>query len=185
MAALIPSVLSLAQGLGQTPECQNVTRTNDNGTNETTLEPMTIVPNYSVSLYFILMFALLIISTSSFTFLNYSALAKRCRKSGAISSLPKEIIKQKTPPDSEESFDLKNEDSSESLANNTTSVNDEEPEKLVRTSSQRREEFLLQTYIFFLSFICYGVLPGLQTYSTLPYGNDVFNYAVNLSMYFN
>lgn len=28
---------------------------------------------------------------------------------------------------------------------------------------------------------CYGVLPGLQSYSTLPYGNDIFNYAVNLS----
>ena len=46
---------------------------------------------------------------------------------------------------------------------------------------ERREISTLLTLIFMLSFICYGVLPGLQPYSTLPYGNDIYNYAVNLS----
>ena len=49
LAALIPSVLSLIQGLGHDPGCFNQT---DPLTNLTQLFPGTIIPNYSVRVSF-------------------------------------------------------------------------------------------------------------------------------------
>ena len=84
LAALVPSVISLMQGLGQTPPCHNVTTTDANNQSVTKLTPMDITPNFSVSLYFVFMFGLLCVSTISFTLLNFSRLAKRERKRLAI-----------------------------------------------------------------------------------------------------
>jgi hypothetical protein len=75
LAALLPSILSLSQGLGKDPGCHNVT----NG-NVTKLDPMPINPNYSVQVYFILIFILLGISTLAFSCLHFSPLAIRERK---------------------------------------------------------------------------------------------------------
>lgn len=36
---------------------------------------------------------------------------------------------------------------------------------------------------FTVSFILYGIFPGIQSYSTLPYGSQVYSYSVNLSNY--
>jgi hypothetical protein len=76
LAALIPSSLSLLQGLGQNPGCHNVTKDD----NTTELQPLPIVPNFSAQVYFILMFLLLCISTLGFSLLHFSPIARRARK---------------------------------------------------------------------------------------------------------
>jgi hypothetical protein len=50
-----------------------------------------------------------------------------------------------------------------------------------QAKKDRNEKILLYTMTILIAFLCYGTLPGLQSYSTLPYGNNVFNLAVNLS----
>lgn len=178
--------MSLAQGLGQTLPCQNVTVFNEtSNTSTTSLVPGVVVPNFSVKIYFLMMFVLLLISTSSFTFLNLSKTAGRARKQNAISNR----VEKRVNPAFEKS------ENKESICSNSTLVSDlsadgNSENKPVHTGDlsfrsysieEKREMIILLSLIFMLSFGNYGVLPGLQTYSTLPYGNDIFNYAVNLS----
>lgn len=202
LAALVPSSLALAQGLGQNPGCHNVTRL-VNGTNVTTTEAIPIVPNYSVQVYFLLMFTLLVISTLSFSFLHFSSTAISARKSYAISS-PFLVNNQRTPknrinnnPVFDASISSNDSNTKQSICSNQTLIsnspetpkNSESEQHIVRSYAQysvqeKREITTLLTLVFMLSFICYGVLPGLQSYSTLPYGNDIYNYSVNFSFIF-
>ena len=170
LAALIPSVLSLAQGATQEAICQNETFFNEtSNANYTNLVPFPIQPNYPVSTFFILMFILLVVSTASFTYLNYSKYAIKHRKQNAIGTkrllqtAPYLAVNQKN----DECIEIKN-----FIEENKTDSN---------TNEIKREKIILFLYIFMISFLAYGFLPGLQTYSTLPYGNHVFNLAVNLS----
>lgn len=184
LAALIPSVLSLLQGLGQDPGCYNFT---DPDTNKTELVPNTIVPNYSVQLYFFLMFGLLCISTTSFSLLNFSKNVLKYRKPKTLNDdikedflnkNSKEVSPSTTISDSPKqlSLDLK------SSSSNPDEINDSQmplnqshatSSLYVEVSNGSREVYILLTYTIFLSFFCYGVLPGLQSYSTLPYGNFI------------
>ena len=72
---------------------------------------------------------------------------------------------------------------------NKNKIDEEEETKfkaeycIKQAKEERKEKIILYTIIFWVSFICYGALPGLQSYSTLPYGNNVFNLSVNLSNY--
>lgn len=200
LAALVPSTIALAQGLGQNPGCHNVTTANG-----THLEPIQIKPNFSVQVYFLLMFVLLIISASSFTFLNFSKVAIRSRKPDSISS---KINKRVNPANFGESLIDGESSNKESICSNVTLTSDlstdmspeskrpidsvhEKPQVIndrraenVHTQEEKKEMFILFFLVFMLSFTCYGVLPGLQSYSTLPYGNDIYNYSVNLSFIF-
>jgi len=175
--------LALAQGLGKNPGCHNVSVFNKT-TNETEykLEPIPIVPNYSVQVYFLLMFLLLVISTSSFSFLNFSKIAIRARKPNAISNKHRIQIN----PSFEESLISDREKVSVSsegtLASNSDSPSEDRPLYQLNRD-EKREIVILLSVIFMLSFICYGVLPGLQPYSTLPYGNNIYNYSVNFSKF--
>ena len=36
--------------------------------------------------------------------------------------------------------------------------------------SERNEKIVLYSYFFIIAFLYYGFLPGIQSYSTLPYG---------------
>lgn len=194
LAALIPSVLSLIQGLGQDPGCYNYT---DPVTNTTELTPITIVPTYSVQLYFLFMFGLLCISTTSFSLLNFSAIAIRNRKPKTLNdnhkehSLTdensKEVSSTSSISDTSKNQELEEVESSPTKAKTANSelISDSQvplnqssitsSDNNVEVSSGSREEVILLTFTFFLSFFCYGVLPGLQSYSTLPYGNRLFN----------
>jgi len=118
------------------------------------------------------MFLLLVISISSFSLLNFSQTAIRVRKTTAISSLDSSK-KKKISPTSEDPFKFKTEPnkpyttSKNELIQNSTVINNID---FVQAQKDKMEKIILLTYIFWLSFICYGVLPGLQSYSTLPYG---------------
>ena len=55
------------------------------------------------------------------------------------------------------------------------------PPKLKLKQSESCEVATLLSMVFTTSFIGYGLIPGLQTFSVLPYGARPFNLAVNLS----
>lgn len=177
LAALVPSVLSLIQGLGQNPPCTNVT---DPTTNTTQLVPGAIVPVYSVQLYFFFMFGILCVSTSAFSMLAFSPYVRPYRKGEHETNRPSPTSpnhsKSSSPPINSEaklrledsttsSYDLIN-DTQAPLNYNVSPVNSPVP-----FTSGFKEKFILLSYTVLLSFFCYGVLPGLQSYSTLPYGN--------------
>lgn len=189
LAALIPSVLSLIQGLGQDPGCYNYTNPD---TNETELVPIDIIPTYSVQLYFFFMFGLLCISTTSFSLLNFSPYALKYRKPKSLNGDNKENFlhdgskevssasssfsepsssPKRISPDPKGSPTMTSTNHIDSINDSQSPLNQSNPNSsYVEVSTGSREEIILLTYTFFLSFFCYGVLPGLQSYSTLPYG---------------
>jgi hypothetical protein len=78
-------------------------------------------------------------------------------------------------------FDSEINDSKEKIIQHETSYGSSSSDISKIEKNNKLEKIILLSIIFCVSFICYGILPGLQSYSTLPYGNDVFNYSVNLS----
>ncbi len=161
LAALIPSSLSLLQGLGQTPGCQNVTR--DNVTN---LEPIAIAPNYSVQLYFILMFLLLCVSTTAFTLLNFSPIAVRQRKLHAIShnegmkkrAVISPVLRSDGVNNSKSNNKITEIEIDEYLPNDSiNSLTALEPRPAERFSD-KNEQIILLSLVLGLSFVSYFLL---------------------------
>ena len=162
LAAVVPSLLGLAQGLGQDLGCKNVTVHSNNNTS-TILVPEHIVPNYSVSVYFLLMFVILCVSTLAFSLLNYTHTAKSQRKDSLCAESTSNANGETTK-----------------MTGGDVEVTLSASQKMI-AQNDKNEKVILLSLIFCLSFICYGILPGLQSYSTLPYGNQVYNLAVKLS----
>ena len=105
---------------------------------------------------------LLMGSMCAFSFLHFSKTARKARKSNINST---ETIKMSK-------IDLVQSDSEES---NTKS----QPKESSR--DKNRKLVLLFTLTFFGAFIQYGYLPGLFSYSTIPYGHIYFHLSINLS----
>jgi hypothetical protein len=159
LAALIPAGLSLAQGLGQTPGCYNET---DPLTNTTNLVAAPIIPTYSVRVYFLLMLCLVCVSGVSFSLIHFLPIAVRERK--ITPSPPSEMSE---------------------LSLNSNGIKTPQPLierlidrllRLIRKFSDKtfRGNCIMLAIVFFESFFCYGILPGLVSYSTLPYGKFEF-----------
>jgi riboflavin transporter 2 len=170
LSAMIPSMLGIIQGVGEDPGCQekNVT----NGSNTTVeLEPLPLKPRFSVMIYFLILCFLLIISTSAFSILNFSKLSRKERKMSEtkMTDTADEQF-DNTPYSSTTNFSKSVNDSGQNIG--FPSVRGEKPTQAVRST--------LLVIIFWVSFIAYGLLPALQSYSTLPYGNSVFHLSINI-----
>lgn len=178
MSSLVPGLFAVFQSIGVKDECEYSTFSNGTFANmsmSTTLidaastQPLQkgsllkshkLTPNYSVTLYFIIMFVLLFGSASAFTFLHFSKTARRVRKSNTAQA-------ENNGEDINLSrLELVREDTLEYKPNRT---------------HDKREKALLLLLTFMGSFIQYGYLPGLLSYSTIPYGNVYFHLSINLS----
>lgn len=153
LMTVIPSVVAIAQGTGDDHGCHNVTSQvisfqNNSHTmykDETHLEPVPLSPRFSVLVYFLILFGFLAMSAVSFFILNLKNRFKNARKVDE-----KVSAAEKAPLNS----DLKSDQSEQ--------------------DNKFSENFVEITYLWSLSFmlplVIWGVLSGLQSYSTLPYG---------------
>lgn len=166
MFALIPSVIAIIQGAGDDLGCQSVVKSikkYDNFSNvyfinETSLETLPLKPIFSVKTYFLIIFVFLVMSLISFIILNSSLVKKEKNK------IPIKI---------------------DNLCVNEFEnplVHKQKIPKLI--TDHNEEKILLLSLNFFITFFFYGILPGVQSYSTLPYGNNIFHLSINLSMLF-
>jgi hypothetical protein len=168
LAALIPAFLSLAQGLGQNPGCRNVTYLETNMTtnltaNVTKLEPIQIQPNFSVDVYFILLFLLLSISMLSFTMLNFCNVSKRSRmKNPSFSKIDNRVkpTSNSILTSDELEFNSKINDSKEKIIQQDISASSGTLDTSKLEKDNKLEKRILFSIILSVSFICYGILPG-------------------------
>ncbi|CAF0955328.1 unnamed protein product [Brachionus calyciflorus] len=165
--ALIPSLVAIIQGLGDDLGCKNVTiqiEKKDNFSNiyfvnETIQEAIPLRPIFSVSTYFQIIFCFLLMSLIAFILLNCLKIAK-------------------------------DQNDSRAKKNDNLCVNEFENPLLHKSNlptiqtDHLKEKILLLSLNFFITFFFYGILPGVQSYSTLPYGNNVFHLSINLSNLF-
>ena len=147
LSSLVPGLLAMFQSYGR-PEkpCMknssnsSLTINNQNSTNKLNL--VVYSANYSVSLYFGLLFVLILSSIISFTWLNYSETAFKARKKKASIEPYLEM----------ENLTETNQQQDLSVSANA---------KVLRKKRERNEKRILLSLAFLTCFINYGYLPGL------------------------
>ncbi|XP_053209011.1 riboflavin transporter 2-like [Panonychus citri] len=156
LSGLLPSVVSLFQGVGGNPKCETSVI---NGTIHKFASYSE--PKFSVSSFCIFLTVVMLVSWLSFTLLNSSL----CHS---------ELANEKLVKDDDHNSDdqqIKNRGDNESPI-----LGEKETFKLTR--SRIRYLLFLQALI---SALTNGVLPSLQSYSCAPYGSLSYNLAVKLA----
>ncbi|NXX11091.1 S52A3 protein, partial [Podargus strigoides] len=178
LSGLIPALIALGQGAGIS-SCANVTRvvnvTTGNETVETTifqLETLYLPANFSTFFFFLLMTVMMLACLLAFFFLTRQ---------------PKvwELSQQQLVPSSIvlSSFDqMSDEGASTQLSagcpEDSKGPGDILPEKVSYPLGKLTFIYLL---IAWVSALTNGVLPSVQSYSCLPYGNTAYHLAATLS----
>lgn len=135
----------MVQGVGDDATCHNVTIGN-----VTSLEMGEMVPIFSVSNYFRIIFVFLAFSSVAFILINCLDLDRHRHNKAENNQIDTDTIE--------------NDETSNKLL--------EKLEKEDNTANKKvkQEKFILYTLNFLITFFFYGVLPGLQSFSTIPYG---------------
>lgn len=161
---LLPTLWSFIQGAGGNPSCKNVSEIIDNKTISHN-EPQYSDPRFSVEGYFSLLCLMTCISWLAFYFLNN------------LKSIDSERLNLQL---SEVAYNKNQKDLN--ITKNSESL-------LVIHNGQG--EMNRNMYLTLLILQCYsccvtnGILPSIQSYSCLPYGNLTYHLAVNLTLISN
>ena len=189
LSGLIPSLIALAQGVGKqnyncelTKTLQNKTITKLNGTNVVTLTSNILInvtemapkyfqtsPRFSAQVFFLLLFALMVICLISFICLNHSSIAKAERATSDTNNGNGEEHK-----DGEGNELLnKNSDNSENML--------DEDAKVSRQALSMRSILILLVAMGFINALSNGILPSVSSYACLPYGRNIYHLTLTLS----
>lgn len=155
---MIPSVIAIIQGAGDDLGCETVNTTLPGYDNfsDNFLRPVALNPIFSVQAYFLIIFGFLLMSLVAFVLLNSSLVKKE---------------KNKQPNDKLDNLCV-NEFENPLL---------HKPKMAQLKTQHKKEKIFLLSLNFLITFFFYGILPGVQSYSTLPYGNNVFHLSINFS----
>ncbi|XP_078608013.1 riboflavin transporter 2-like [Branchiostoma floridae x Branchiostoma japonicum] len=199
MSGFIPSLVALGQGVGGNPDCHNVSiiinSTLVNGTvkniTEYTNVYITKEPNFTTENFFWFLFAMMLICGIAFVLLNHLPLAKKehvgafnASQNDGFSNLGLEM--ETTEPNGSvkaNESDTVSDGADRKNVKDHNSVDDDHREDCLVTKkkglSQGGYIYLLcvQAWVNALSN---GVLPSIQSYSCLPYGNTAYHLAVTL-----
>ncbi|CAB4059764.1 SLC52A3 [Lepeophtheirus salmonis] len=155
LSGFIPSIVALSQGIGKKTTCEKFY-------NETSQEWATNIvyepPNFSVEVFFYFLFGMMLVSLASFMVLDLSPFAR----SEKISESELTTISKKTDSD----------ENQETLPTKSPTK-----EKGDRGYNNTEIWFLLGVQGF-INFFSNGILPSIQSYSCLPYGNHIFHFVV-------
>lgn len=115
-------------------------------------------PNFSVSMFFFIITGLMFICSIAFVYVDIVYARKKTLKEEIM-------LKSETRQKEKEAFI---ED--DSTVENTSRIE----------NKNYTEKSTLLVISFFIACFMYGILPGIQPYSTLPYGYESFNLSINL-----
>ncbi|CAF2981082.1 unnamed protein product [Rotaria sp. Silwood2] len=153
LTGVIPTLLLLAQGSGGEAICLQ-------SSNGTTLEPTFTQPRFSVTVYMLLITSIIIASLIAFLLLRWTNIVSLA-DAAELTKLNDNTLK--TTIDNGENSPM---------VPAVESFKPSKPVKHIATSS-----FIMLLCInTYNSFVLYGILPSLTTYSLLPYGQKVFYY---------
>ena len=198
---LAPAVVGIIQGIGESPDCQNHTVVIYNETTITNSTSYQIVPIYpdprfSVQVYFIMMSCIMMLSGIAFTLIHYLPYFKKKRLDTLVevdvtvvkenshkldstkSTLIANVGDSVTPADQLHKGPIKSDDSPDVDVKDT-------PMTLIQDGNKKisRSDFwfclVLITWGLGLMF---GLMPGVQSYSALPYGNRAYNLSLRLGL---
>lgn len=171
LSGFIPGVVALAQGVGMA-KCVNSSQTAGNHTGDDmwSLHTEYLPPNFSTEVFFFFLAAMMCISLAAFVALN---------------KLPRtfELSTENLVPDTVASVS--------SGLDNPAADTDRGIEKSQDEGAAERKPLLAKHSVFQLTFIYFlvvwvnaatnGVLPSVQTYSCMPYGNLAYHLSAALA----
>ncbi|KAJ8303171.1 hypothetical protein KUTeg_019569 [Tegillarca granosa] len=199
MSGLVPSLVALGQGVGQM-DCLNKSFVNST-TNDTThqIVPVYYDPLFPVEDFFFFLFAMMLVCGLAFTLLNFLPYCKQEQVTNT------EDEYSETSNSVSASYELDNHSPGEKdkgYSNAADAANSQT--HLIRQNVRKREsknlevnmaevihpeenKLSLSIYIYYLLLIAWinalsnGVLPSIQSYSCLPYGNEAYHLAVTFA----
>lgn len=148
----LSSVMALIQGVGGPPEC--IPTNSTDGPSFTAQYPE---PLFGIKLYFILVFAILVLSTVAFILLNNLSVCKKEYAAGTIGM------------GNEYHYDKKE----------NHEHNHKIPDDVLHLSTFNY--LFLMAAVVGLSGLGNGLFPGIMSYSCLPYGNVTYHFSVTLA----
>lgn len=171
LSGFIPGVVALAQGVGMA-KCVNSSQTAGNHTGDDmwSLHTEYLPPNFSTEVFFFFLAAMMCISLAAFVALN---------------RLPRtfELSTENLVPDTVASVS--------SGLDNPVAETDKSIEKSQDEGAAERRPLLAKHSVYQLTFIYFlvvwvnaatnGVLPSVQTYSCMPYGNLAYHLSAALA----
>ena len=155
LSSLVPGLLSVAQGYPKEEECFNSSSSfnfSSIAANQSNIKA-DLVLNFSVSVYFLLMFVILSLSGVSFSLIHFLKFSKNQRR------IKPAISESQVHDTKSESYDIKNSSSSLDLYARDEIENKQKNETLPES---KKILFLCYFYSFFVAFIYYGIFPGIQ-----------------------
>ena len=155
LSSLVPGLLSIAQGYPKEENCFNSSDTINSSiiTANQTIYNDDLQLNFSISVYFLLMFTLLSLSGVSFGFVHFLKFSKNNRR-----------IK----PTTSESYESDTKSQSYEIKNSTSSLNlyakDEKGQMQDDATKIGNKKIQILCYFlsFLVSFAYYGIMPGIQ-----------------------
>jgi len=158
LSSLIPSAVAFFQGISKNIDsCHLINKTNPyNFSIKTEWISLKPEPIFSVSTYFFIIFIFMCISSISFLLVDLKFSKKlKSEKLNKFSTRSDENVKF---IEDNQTFDS---------TKSTLTID-------------KQETLIFLVISFIISFFLYGVLLGLQSYSTLSYGNSAFYLSINL-----
>ena len=199
---LAPAVVGIIQGIGESPDCQNHTVVIYNETTITNSTSYQIVPIYpdprfSVQVYFIMMSCIMMLSGIAFTLIHYLPYFKKKRLDTLVevdvtvvkenshkldstkSTLIANVGDSVTPADQLHKGPIKSDDSPGDDVDDTAKALIQARKKKIISRGDFWFCLVLITWGLGLMF---GLMPGVQSYSALPYGNRAYNLSLRLGL---
>ncbi|CAF0866119.1 unnamed protein product [Brachionus calyciflorus] len=158
ISSLLPSVFALMQGIGEDwqSECTNSTLIENHHVELSVNEP-----RFSVFVYFLLLFLTIVVSFMAFLSLEFLSCLRKEKLNSKLEKKSKELKMIKAYKD----MDYADDGILYSLVGNNQ----------VLKEKKNLDKGLLLLGITIVSFVMYGFIPGLSSYSALPYGNNIMH----------
>lgn len=187
LSGLIPAIIGLIQGLGKDAICVNTTVTTGN---ETSYEmfPEYDPPLFSVEVFFVILTALLCLSAIAFSFLHFHPYCRRYHlTTGEITVYDNDAASTATEDGVHTAEQQVSSSQTKLYAAKTTSNSKTAPPTTIPAefSLTSGRVLALLGIVGWINALTNGVLPSLQSYSCLPYGNLAYNLTVKLSVLAN
>ena len=191
-SGLVPGIAGLIQGVGGETQCINQTTINitDNSTMYT-LTPAIPKPLFSVEAFFFMLFGIMCVSCMAFTLLHFLPFCAKEKIQPTLfsndhreqtSSRDKQLCED-TSRTENSSPHIRDRLISETFDDDNVPATDKDAPLIVVTSdstSSCKFAYLLCLTCVITAFTN-GVLPSVQSYSALPYGNTAYTLVVRLS----
>ncbi|XP_068198043.1 solute carrier family 52, riboflavin transporter, member 3-A [Antennarius striatus] len=171
LSGFIPGVVALAQGVGMA-KCVNSSETENQTAGNATLQTVYLPPNFSPEVFFSLLAAMMCISLGAFVALN------RLPRSYKLSS-------EKLVPDAPASVSPGTENPGVELDGGGVKSQDEGEAQSGFPPTSPKHTMHQLIFIYFMVVLVNtatnGLLPSVQTYSCIPYGNLAYHLSAALS----